>query len=558
MAAPPKPWERGTNVILNQRQSSFHPDLGFSSQNIGGGGTSQYDSRPPLPPRPTTYSNHLSRPYYSSYNSYSPYSSYGGSMFGGYGSYGGYGQYGSMGSSLPDENRFIQVAEDSSRQAFQSIESIVHAFGSVSMMLESTYHAVYSSFRAVLGVAEHFSRMKSHFAQIFSALAVVRTLKWIMKKLLYIIGLRSQDPNLEAAWRSTASTAAASLTEADLKQSRSSWPIVMFFAVVFGGPYLIWHLLSSLVPTGSSQGSQKWHTGCGEHYAAVSLYNFQAASKKELSFQTGQNLFLAPKDLQPQVRGWVLASNGKEMGLVPANYLKILGLRKGSSHQGSANSSSMTGSRVAPGIPSMPVLKQSKQQLPSLGVAMNADPALMNQNPSEDLAPNSSRPEIRKSLLDIGVPGQHLPMLQKMGAPETPQNMDGPGRPAVSGQEVEGLGALPNMKVSGKSGVSGERGRDEALETRLNPDTGEEMRQRDILLDFEAAEQEMRNDTLPNRGMPNGSVSTKSQPVLSSDKMEQGASAVVGVEETGECICTDKAGGNYKNLDEKGENSGKE
>lgn len=478
-------------------------------------------------------------------------------MFGGYGSYGGYGQYGSMGSSLPDENRFIQVAEDSSRQAFQSIESIVHAFGSVSMMLESTYHAVYSSFRAVLGVAEHFSRMKSHFAQIFSALAVVRTLKWIMKKLLYIIGLRSQDPNLEAAWRSTASTAAASLTEADLKQSRSSWPIVMFFAVVFGGPYLIWHLLSSLVPTGSSQGSQKWHTGCGEHYAAVSLYNFQAASKKELSFQTGQNLFLAPKDLQPQVRGWVLASNGKEMGLVPANYLKILGLRKGSSHQGS-DSSSMTGSRVAPGIPSMPVLKQSKQQLPSLSVAMNSDPALMNQNPSEDLAPNSSRPEIRKSLLDVGVPGQHLPMLQKMGAPENPQNMDGPGRPAVSGQEVEGLGALPNMKVFGKSGVSGERGRDEALETRLNPDTGEEMRRRDILLDFEAAEQEMRNDTLPNRGMPNGSVSTKSQPVLASDKMEQGASAVAGVEETGECICTDKAGGNYNNLDEKGENSGKE
>lgn len=40
-------------------------------------------------------------------------------------------------------HRFMQLAEDSSRQAFQSIESIVHAFGSVSMMLESTYHAVY-------------------------------------------------------------------------------------------------------------------------------------------------------------------------------------------------------------------------------------------------------------------------------------------------------------------------------------------------------------------------------------------------------------------------------
>ncbi|XP_064104625.1 peroxisomal membrane protein PEX13-like isoform X2 [Macrobrachium nipponense] len=558
MAAPPKPWERGTNVILNQRQSSFHPDLGFSSQNTGGGGTAQYDSRPPLPPRPTTYSSNstLSRPYYSNYNSYSPFSSYGGSMFGGYGSYGGYGQYGSMGSSLPDENRFIQVAEDSSRQAFQSIESIVHAFGSVSMMLESTYHAVYSSFRAVLGVAEHFSRMKSHFAQIFSALAVVRTLKWIMKKLLYIIGLRSQDPSLEAAWRSTATTAATSLTEADLKQSRSSWPIVMFLAVVFGGPYLIWHLLSSLVPSGASQGSQKWHKGYSDHYAAVSLYSFQAASKKELSIQTGQNLFLAPKDLQPQVRGWLLASNGKEMGLVPANYLKILGLRKGSSHQ--ANAPSMTGSRVAPGIPSMPVLKQSKQQLPSLSVAENSDPALMNQSPSGGPAPNSRRSEIRKkSLLDIGIPEQHLPLLQKMGSPETPQNMGGPGRSTVSGQQVEGSGALPNF-VTGKPDVSGERGQEETVESRSTPVMGEEIKGKDILLDIEAAELDKRSDASANRGMPNGSFSTKSQLVHASDTMEQDISVLVGVEETGECISTDKAGGNDESLDEKGENSGNE
>lgn len=44
---------------------------------------------------------------------------------------------------LAPPHRFIQLAENSSRQAFQSIESIVHAFGSVSMMLESTYHALY-------------------------------------------------------------------------------------------------------------------------------------------------------------------------------------------------------------------------------------------------------------------------------------------------------------------------------------------------------------------------------------------------------------------------------
>ncbi|KAG7171671.1 Peroxisomal membrane protein PEX13-like [Homarus americanus] len=228
------------------------------------------------------------------------------------------------------DDTFIRLAEDSSRQAFQSIESIVHAFGSVSMMLESTYHAVYSSFRAVLGVADHFSRMKSHFAQIFSALAVVRTLRWLYRKLLYLIGLRSQDPSLEAAWRTVGAhseSAAAIITEADIKASKSSWPIVMFLAVVFGGPYLIWRLLSSLAPTIAK--NRNWLQGRGEHYAAVAKYNFEAGNRNELTFRAGQALFLAPKDQQPNVRGWLLASNKNQCGLVPANYIKILGLQSG-------------------------------------------------------------------------------------------------------------------------------------------------------------------------------------------------------------------------------------
>ncbi len=61
---------------------------------------------------------------------------------------------------------------------------------SVAMMLESTYSAVYNSFRAVIGVADHFSRMRTQLAQIFSALAVVRTLRWLLRKLLVLLRLR--------------------------------------------------------------------------------------------------------------------------------------------------------------------------------------------------------------------------------------------------------------------------------------------------------------------------------------------------------------------------------
>ena len=65
--------------------------------------------------------------------------------------------------------------------------------------------------------------------------------------------------------------------------------------------------------------------GCA---VAVANYDFTPASDEECGFRAGQNLVLAPKHLQPRVRGWLLASsNGRKSGLVPANYIKILGRR---------------------------------------------------------------------------------------------------------------------------------------------------------------------------------------------------------------------------------------
>jgi len=56
------------------------------------------------------------------------------------------------------------------------------------------------------------------------------------------------------------------------------------------------------------------------------LYDFEAGSTGELSIRAGQRLRLAPKELQPSVRGWILGStDGTAVGLIPANYIKILG-----------------------------------------------------------------------------------------------------------------------------------------------------------------------------------------------------------------------------------------
>lgn len=81
---------------------------------------------------------------------------YGGGLYGG-GMYGN-GMYGNMYGQ--NESNFARLAEESSRGAFQSIESVVNAVTSVANMLSSTHNAVYSSFRAVIGVVEQFGRLK--------------------------------------------------------------------------------------------------------------------------------------------------------------------------------------------------------------------------------------------------------------------------------------------------------------------------------------------------------------------------------------------------------------
>lgn len=84
--------------------------------------------------------------------------------------------------------RFLQAAEENSRGAFQSVESLVRAFSSVSMMLESTYHAMYSSFRAVLGVVDNFSRLRLMFTQFLSAITILKIIKNFYRRILYWLG----------------------------------------------------------------------------------------------------------------------------------------------------------------------------------------------------------------------------------------------------------------------------------------------------------------------------------------------------------------------------------
>ena len=121
----------------------------------------------------------------------------------------------------------------------------------------------------------------------------------------------------------------------------------MYFGFFLGIPYLTWklsqHSEDSNADTNASQNSQNWKTGVGEHYVAKATFDFQSNQHGELNFKTGNMLKVAPKHLQPQGRGWLLASldDGKTTGLVPANRIKILGLKVPNSESDDLNNPSV-------------------------------------------------------------------------------------------------------------------------------------------------------------------------------------------------------------------------
>ncbi|XP_029449577.1 peroxisome biogenesis factor 13 [Rhinatrema bivittatum] len=330
---PPKPWEkrRALGPAAAVRSSFQSSDLGTNLLTRPGQPTLTRVP-PPILPRPSQQTGHGSsfsnfRPAYSSFPP--AYSTYGSSLYGSYSpySYGGLGYNRFRTDDLPP-SRFVQQAEESSRGAFHSIESIVHAFSSVSMMMDATFSAVYNSFRAVLDVANHFSRLKIHFAKVFSAFALVRTIRYLYRRLLQLMRLRKSSEN-EDLWAESAGTVARIGSEEGLTNSSKSWPIFLFFAVILGGPYLIWKLLSTC--SEEETATTNWASGEDDHVVGRAEYDFSATCEEEISFHAGDMLNLAPKEQQPKIRGWLIASLDGQMttGFVPSNYVKILGKRRG-------------------------------------------------------------------------------------------------------------------------------------------------------------------------------------------------------------------------------------
>lgn len=341
MSSPGKPWNEKLNNMVND-----FTNLVDSKKNCEDEGSND-KIPPPVPARPN-YSP--TRPYNTFFNSglnpFSPYSNGYPSLYSPYNcnypnGLSGYSRFGynrypySSNNEAPLENDFIRLMDESCGPAFQSLESIVQSVASLSTMVESTYFAVYSSFRAVLAVALQLSSLRDHFTDITTKTTIFRALKRLMRQILHFLGLIQQDTVEEEAWSSAHLTNRGDNLNLPLNsdgiynsplvsaQSKSSLPLLLFFAVIIGGPWLIWTIFSNM-SSNKCKINNQWSTGEDEHYVATALYQFQSESPRELSFRPNQRIIIAPKELQPRIRGWLLASIDNKTGLIPINYVKII------------------------------------------------------------------------------------------------------------------------------------------------------------------------------------------------------------------------------------------
>ncbi|KAJ8977969.1 hypothetical protein NQ317_008161 [Molorchus minor] len=329
MSGPLRPWEafnlqNSTQIVRNANTNSIL---------VNGGGR----NAPVLPPRPSN-SPLISNNGYNSYNSYMPYSAYGSNSYGSFGmpyrsslyntygsSYGGYSSYGMPGGGMfpnytndDHERRFIQFAEDSSRNTFASVESIVRAFNSISMMLDNTFFAMTSSFRAVLSVAENFGRLRSMFGHIWYSVNIFRFFSWLYRKLMKLMGYKVPTSMTSVAWKEAVHGAAPSAAGGP---SGSSWPTIAFLGVLISAPYVI----SKFLPKYEDKGDPaNWKT---PGIRAKAAFDFIATSPNELTIQTNDIVLLAPTYIQEEMHlkntGWAYAVCKGKSGVVPLNYLVI-------------------------------------------------------------------------------------------------------------------------------------------------------------------------------------------------------------------------------------------
>lgn len=188
----------------------------------------------------------------------------------------------------------------------------------MAMMLDQTFFAMTSSFRAVLSVADSFARLRSMMQYMWSSFALFKAINWLFRKLMTLLRIydakKLEETNLNQAFKN------AIATPEEVANTPSKWPVAVFLGVIISAPYIISKMI------GSSLNTTPTNEDANILFRKVkSTYGYTARQAHELSFAPGEMLSIYPDDIQQKnglVRsGWVLAKNSQgKRGVVPINY----------------------------------------------------------------------------------------------------------------------------------------------------------------------------------------------------------------------------------------------
>ena len=152
-----------------------------------------------------------------------------------------YAGYDSYVQPLVAGNRFVRLAEENSRPAFQSFHNLVGTFNSIAVTLDSSYHALHGLFCAMVSVVDNFSQLGARACHVLSSTTMFQLLQRLLTSWLQFLRHRTMrdvgvvlHPSVLPGGDAEASGAA---------RWRRSVFICVFFAVAFGGPWLIRRLL---------------------------------------------------------------------------------------------------------------------------------------------------------------------------------------------------------------------------------------------------------------------------------------------------------------------------
>ncbi|EGD75241.1 hypothetical protein PTSG_12504 [Salpingoeca rosetta] len=285
MASPPKPWEvAGSGHAASVAPVLPSPPPSASATATGIPNDQQQQQRrqqqqalpPPVPTRGyggtsgMRFMNGLggASPYYNSYGGYHPHHA----RF-------GYGSY----RDGPDGSLFQQMQEGG-RGAFETVERLVFAVSSVAAMLESSYDALYSSFMAVVSVADHMDQLKEQLLSVFKSLVRLRFLKRIIAKLMRLFRLTPPAFLLEPDTLPTTNGQSG---------GRFPWPLIVFFALVFGSPLVVYSMM------------RKQKKDSRRPVRARVAWDYTAQKNDELTIVKDTIVTVYPPKSEPE--GWVTA-----------------------------------------------------------------------------------------------------------------------------------------------------------------------------------------------------------------------------------------------------------